>query len=438
MKSSSIVAIGGGIAAAIAIAVVLTMSGVSDSPQVSENFMGETTETSAPVQSEKIQVLASFYPYYEFTKNVAGDSANVVQYMPSGVEAHDWEPRPQEIQSLKDADVFVYNGLGMEPYVDNMIESGEFDNVLFVKASEGVELIKPDKGHDDHGDERHDDDDTHAENFAKEIEHVIEEFEHAHIDSTKALAGIGEILHEHEGDGHDHGNETIEKIEAVMHEIEDGHTSAEQGLEEIHHIVLEIKEEDGHDDHKGDEDGHGHHHHDFEFDPHIWLDPVLVKQQVNIIRDALIEADPQNKEQYEQNAMAYNQELDQLDMKIKSLLASCQRDTFVPYHNAFTYLAERYDLKVMALGGLAPDSEATAAEIAEFVDFVRDNDIKVIFNEELVDPRLAEVIADEAGAKVMLFSPLEALAPEELGKNITYIDKMEQNMDSLKAALECQ
>ena len=68
--------------------------------------------------------------------------------MPSGVEAHDWEPRPQEIQSLKDADVFVYNGLGMEPYVDNMIDSGEFDNVLFVIASKGVELIKP-EGHDE-------------------------------------------------------------------------------------------------------------------------------------------------------------------------------------------------------------------------------------------------------------------------------------------------
>ena len=245
MNSASIIAIGGGIAAAIIIAVVLGMSGVSESPQPSENFMGEKIETSESLQENKIQVLASFYPYYEFAKNVAGDSATVTQYMPSGVEAHDWEPRPQEIQSLKDADVFVYNGLGMEPYVDNMIESGEFDNVLFAKVSEGVELIKPEEGHDDH-----------AEEFAEEIEHVIEEFEHGHIDATKAQTEIEEILHEHEGDGHDHGNETIEKIEAVMHEIEDGHMSAEDGLEEIHHIVLSIEEE-GHDDHA--EEGHDDH-----------------------------------------------------------------------------------------------------------------------------------------------------------------------------------
>ena len=515
MKSSSIIAIGGGIAAAIIIGIALTMSGVSDSQDLSENYMGETIDSSESLQENKIHVLASFYPYYEFTRNVAGDSATVLQYMPSGIEAHDWEPRPQEIQSLKDADVFVYNGLGMEPYVENMIDSGEFDNVMFVKVSEGVELIKPDEGHDAHAEdfakeiehvieefeeghidstqalasieeilhehegdghahgnetiekieaviheieeghvsaedgieeihhivldkeEEHGSDeghDAHAEDFAKEIEHVIEEFEEGHIDSTQALASIEEILHEHEGDGHAHGNETIEKIEAVIHEIEEGHVSAEDGIEEIHHIVLD--KEEGHDAHE--EEGHDGHAHDFEFDPHIWLDPILVKQQVNNIRDALIEADPKNKERYEQNAMAYNEKLNTLDMKIKSSLKSCSKDTFVPFHNAFTYLGERYDLKVMALGGLAPDSEATAAEIAEFVDFVKDNEIKVIFAEELVDPRLAEVIADEAGAEVLLFSPIEALLPEEVGTGVTYIDKMEQNLNSLKMALECQ
>ena len=187
--------------------------------------------------------------------------------------------------------------------------------------------------------------------------------------------------------------------------------------------------------HEHEGDGHDH---DYEFDPHIWLDPLLVKQQVNVIRDGLIQADPQNEEHYKENARIYNNKMDALDMKIESSLSSCQKDTIVPFHNAFTYLGERYDIHVMALSGMAPDSEASAAEIAEFVDFVKDNDIKVIFSEELVDPRLAEVIADEANAQVMLFSPLEALTPDEVGTNISYIDKMEQNLDSLVVALECQ
>jgi zinc transport system substrate-binding protein len=376
--------------------------------------------------------------------------------MPSGVEAHDWEPRAQEIQSLKDADVFVYNGLGMEPYVDQIIDSGEFDNVLFVKASEGVELLNFEDDHDEHAKEDdHDDhdehakedehDESHAEEFHEEIALVIEEFEEGHMTESQSIEAIEEILHEHEGDGHEHGTGMIEEIEHVLHEIEDGHIEGSEGLEEIHHLVSgedvhdEHAKEDDHDDHdEHEEGGHDGHDHDYEFDPHIWLDPILVKQQVNVIRDGLIQADPQNKEHYEENARIYNNKMDALDMKIGSALSSCQKDTIVPFHNAFIYLGERYDIHIMALSGMTPDSEASAAEIAEFVDFVKDNDIKVIFSEELVDPRLAEVIADEAGAEVILFSPLEALAPDEIGKNVSYIDKMEDNLDSLKVALECQ
>ena len=439
-KNSSIAIVAGIVIAIGVIASVLAFSGISND---ATPLPADDTGNQLVPQEEKITILTSFYPYHEFTKNVAGDVAEVKQFMPSGVEAHDWEPRAQEIQSLKDADVFVYNGLGMESYVDQIIESGEFDNVLFVKASEGVELLEFEDGHDDHA--GHDEHDEHAEEFYKEIALVIEEFEHGHMTESQSIEAIEEILHEHEGDGHDHGAGAIEEIEHVLHEIEDGHIGGPEGLEEIHHLVSgedvhdEHAKEDDHDDHdEHEEGGHDGHHHDYEFDPHIWLDPILVKQQVNVIRDGLIEADPQNKEYYEENARIYNIKMDALDMKIQTALSSCQKDTIVPYHNAFTYLGERYDIHIMALGGTAPDSEASAAEIAEFVDFVKDNDIKVIFSEELVDPRLAEVIADEANARVMLFSPIEALTPEEEGTDISYIDKMEQNVDSLKVALECQ
>ena len=438
MSKNSSIAIVAGVAIAVAIiASVMAFSGVSDNSMPMDT--PEVDQTNLVSQEEKLTVLTSFYPYHEFTKNVAGDFAEVKQFMPSGVEAHDWEPRAQEIQSLKDADVFVYNGLGMEPYVENIIGSGEFDNVLFVKASEGVELLKFEDDHDDHDehakeDDHDDHDDSHAEEFYEEIAMVIEEFEEGHMTESQSIEAIEEILHEHEGDGHDHGAGAIEDIEHVLHEIEDGHIEGSVGLEEIHHIV---SGEDVHDEH-AKEDGHDGHDHDYEFDPHIWLDPLLVKQQVNVIRDGLIQADPQNKEHYEENARIYNNKMDALDMKIESSLSSCQKDTIVPFHNAFTYLGERYDIHVMALSGMTPDSEASAAEIAEFVDFVKDNDIKVIFSEELVDPRLAEVIAEETNAQVMLFSPLEALTPDEVGTNISYIDKMEQNLDSLVVALECQ
>ncbi|PHY09811.1 MAG: zinc ABC transporter substrate-binding protein [Nitrosarchaeum sp.] len=299
----------------------------------------QTSDNSVPVQiqEEKIKVFASFYPYYEFTRNVAGEYAIVKQYLPTGVEPHGWEPHAGEIQSLKDADVFVYNGLGMESYIDRLIISGEFDHVIFVKASDGIAFINPTEEHD-----------------------------------------------------------------------------------------------------IGDDDSNAEHEEDFEFDPHIWIDPLLVKQQVNNIRDGLIKSDPKNTQHYVQNALTYNEKLDSLDMKIKSELSSCQKDTIVSFHNAFTYLGKRYDIKVVALSGLAPDSEASASKIAKLVDFIKDNDIKIIFAEELVDPRLAEVIAEETGTEVMVLSPLEGLTPEEESREMTYIEKMEQDLDLLKIALECQ
>ncbi|MGH1522403.1 MAG: hypothetical protein ACRBB2_08675, partial [Nitrosopumilus sp.] len=135
----------------------------------------------------------------------------------------------------------------------------------FVKASEGIEMMK--SNDDDH-------DETHVDEFAYEIEEIIEEFEHGHVADSQAIEQIESALHEHEGDGHGHGNMTIEKIEEVLREIEEGHVSPEEGIEDMHHIILQV--EDG-DETKHVEEEHGGHDHDFEFDPHIWLDPILVK-----------------------------------------------------------------------------------------------------------------------------------------------------------------
>ena len=390
----------GGIAAAIAITIAVIVMG--QTPGVSD----ELVEPAA--QDTQITAFASFYPYYEFTKNVAGDQAMVKQFMPAGIEAHDWDPRAADIQMVHDADVFVYNGLGMEPYVDQLIASGEYDNTAFVSASKGVELIKNEEKTE------------HMEELSEEILHIIEEFEEGHITELKAIEEIEEILHEHEGDGHEHDNEEIEEI---LHEIEDGHTSPKDGLEEIHG-TLEHETDHGHD-------------HDFEYDPHIWLDPILVKPQVNNIKEALITADPGNAESYEQNASAYNAKLDEFNTKAMSELSECKKDSIVTFHNAFTYFGQRYGLDIYSLGGLAPEAEASASEIAEFVDFMRDNGVEFIFAEELIDPRLAQVIAEEAGAQVLFLSPLESLTPEEAKAGLTYMEKMEQNLESLKTALDC-
>ena len=356
--------------------------------------------------SERIKVFATFFPYYEFARNVAGDNAMVEQFIPSGVAVHDWEPHPDMILSLQDADVFVYNGLDIDPYITSIIDSDEFDHIVFVRASDGIEPLEI--NHDG------------EKEFESEVMHVIEGFEHGDIPPTEAIESIEDLLGGYGDDVHGHGGGGGMQgdIEEVLHKMESDDTYVEAGFEEIARMISDVGGQAS-------------------YDPHIWLDPVLARQQVNNIRDGLILADPAGEEVYRLNAVAYNAELDGFDRYVRDELSECQLDTFVPFHNAFAYFAHQYDLRVFALGGISPESEATAAEIVEFIAFVRDNDIKVVFAEDLIDPHLAEVIADEAGAQVMILSTLEALTPQEAAENTTYVEKMAENLEMLERALEC-
>ena len=355
--------------------------------------------------SERIKVFATFFPYYEFARNVAGDNAVVEQFIPSGVAVHDWEPHPDMILSLQDADVFVYNGLDIDPYITSIIDSDEFDHIVFVRASDGIEPLEI--NHDG------------EKEFESEVMHVIEGFEHGDIPPTEAIESIEDLPGGHGDDVHGHGGGGMQgDIEEVLHRMENDDTYVETGFEEIARMISDVGGQAS-------------------YDSHIWLDPVLARQQVNNIRDGLILADPAGEEVYRLNAVAYNAELDRFDRYVRDELSECQLDTFVSLHNAFAYFAHQYDLRVFALGGISPESEATAAEIAEFIAFVRDNDIGVVFAEDLIDSQLAEIIADEAGAQVMILSTLEALTPQEAAENTTYVEKMAENQEMLERALVC-
>jgi zinc transport system substrate-binding protein len=89
----------------------------------------------------KLNVVTSFYPMYEFTKQVAGDHANVIALIPPGAEPHDWEPSAKDMKQLKDANVFVYNGI-VEGWAEQSLKSAENKNRVVVEASKGIELME--------------------------------------------------------------------------------------------------------------------------------------------------------------------------------------------------------------------------------------------------------------------------------------------------------
>jgi zinc transport system substrate-binding protein len=95
----------------------------------------------SPPTSARPLVIASFYPLYEFTRQVAGSSVQVVSLIPPGTEPHDWEPSPHDMTRIRESRLFVYNGAGLEPWVPKLLQDAAGSAVTTVRATEGIPLI---------------------------------------------------------------------------------------------------------------------------------------------------------------------------------------------------------------------------------------------------------------------------------------------------------
>src|SRR5919107_1502400 len=252
------------------VAVILAVStGITDI------VTGQSQQQPVPPSNNmnKLRVIASFFPLYDFARNVGGDRADVSVMVPAGIEPHDWEPTPRDILDAENADMIVYNGAGFESWVSGI-------NARFVvDTSRGIELMES-----------------------------------------------GEEIHEEEQGGQQATNMTT-AVTPTSAAIANNNATASSAQEGVGAVSAESN-----------------------LDPHIWLDPVLAKKQVEAIRDGFVQ----------------------------------------------------------------------------------------IYPEDLVDPRLANVIAGEIpNGQVLVLSPIEGLDREEMEQGLGYIDKMRENVENLKVGLEC-
>ena len=182
---------------------------------------------------------------------------------------------------------------------------------------------------------------------------------------------------------------------------------------------------------KSEEEEHDEEHEHESGDPHIWLNPVHAKKQVQNIALAFSESDPENEEFYHTNAANYVEKLDLLDSKIRNELSNCNSD-FIAFHDAFSYFADEYGLNQHTI---IPSNDShgdvTAKTLENVISTAKKLNIKVIFSEENVSTRTSDIIANEIGGKVLILYPLEIVSDG------TYISKMTENLENLKEAL-CQ
>ena len=218
----------------------------------------------------------------------------------------------------------------------------------------------------------------------------------------------------------------------------------EEATDEAHSGETEAHDHDheGHDhDHEGhdhDHEGHDHeghdHHHDMSADPHFWLDPTRMAKAATLVGDKLAEADSAHADVYKANAKALADELNTLSDTLVTKTSSCKVKTFVTAHTAFGYLADRTGLTQVGISGLDPESSPSPARLAEIAQIAKEQGVTTIFTEALIDPKVAQTLADDLGITTAVLDPIES----QTDASKDYAATMNSNIDALTKALDCQ
>ena len=180
-----------------------------------------------------------------------------------------------------------------------------------------------------------------------------------------------------------------------------------------------------------------HNHDKYKIDEHVWTSPKNVISIINNLKFTLSEIDKENKSVYELNAKSYCERLDELNSSIKEITDNSKNKTLV-FGDRFplTYFAKEYNLDYLAaFHGCSEDTEASASTIASLIDFVKENNISVVFINELSNTSIADQISKETGAEVKTFYSCHKVSKDDFESGKTYIDIISRNIETLKIAL---
>ncbi len=187
------------------------------------------------------------------------------------------------------------------------------------------------------------------------------------------------------------------------------------------------------------EDYHDHVHHSdtTAYDEHVWTSPLHAITIVEVIRDAIVKADPENRTAYEENAAAYIAEIDALAEAFADAVQSGVRDQIVfADRYPFLYFSEAFGLRYCAaFAGCAHETEPGAQTIAALIDLVKTENIPAVFYIEFSNGRLANTVAEATGCETLLFHSCHNVTRAEFDSGVTYVSLMRQNLDNLRKAL---
>jgi len=170
-------------------------------------------------------------------------------------------------------------------------------------------------------------------------------------------------------------------------------------------------------------------------DPHVWMDPLRMKEMAGNVRDEFIRVLPEKKDVFEGNYARYARQLEELDRKYRETLGNFRRKDFVTFHSFLNYQAERYGINPVATIAEFPGKEPDPHALARVIDLLREKKVKIVFVEPQFSPRASNTIAEEIDGTVMVIDPIGSPADP---KRDSYVKNMEENLNTMEHAFRLQ
>ncbi len=415
-------------------------------------------------EREKPLVMASLFPQYDMAQQIGGEYVDVEFLLPPGVDAHSYEPTPRKVMEIIDADLLIYTGDMMEPWVPRLIQQNNGSGLKLLDLSQNIELISAQTT-------RQAPTNGEVPDYAEETEDEIGVFEILSYDDLNEVLAYVHIDHWHGSlptiPVSDVLNLSAEIVSSDGQERPLDATDANDtlGVSIRENMPEDIVSVENHGDHvsiiaksTGITQLEFHWIHDEKIryttppiniqvgesdepagllDPHIWMDPLNAIQMVEDIRDMFIDLLPEHESYFTENANNYIDELEAVHEAYKQLVEYSELDVMMHGgHNAFGYLTNRYNLSyVNPYRGFSADAEPTPQALADMIDLMQEKNINHLFSEVLIDPKVAEAIESETQATILMLYAGENMPLDKLEEGFSFIDVLYHNLEKLKIGL---
>ena len=323
-------------------------------------------------EQKKYSVVSTSFPGYDFARAVTKNTnIGTKMLVKPGAETHTYEPTPQDIIDIKNADMFVYVGGDSDTWVEKILKDVDTKKTHVVKLVDLVstveeEIVEGMEDEDEH-DHKHDHEHYH---------------EHDHAD------------HDHDHDHkykHDHDHES--------HEHKHDHEEEEEGLE---------------------------------IDEHVWTSPKKAMEIVKKIAKVASEIDAAEETKINDNAEKYVAEIAQVDKDLHQAIDGKISEIVVADRFPFRYFADEFGLKyAAAFSGCSEQTEASAKTISFLINKVKQDKIKKIYKIELSNGKIAETVSKDTGAEVLELHSAHNVTADDFSKGVTYVDLMKRNLVAL-------